>query len=180
MGFVPTCPQDVNGKESSMNRPLGNAGKISAVIVFLMIAVGCCTYRSPDRPVLELDLKLSTDVLVVNKMPGLVPPQGPEMQLTLVVTWPYRSIWKGTCPTSQLYDFSIEYKGETIWKWSEQMAFSQVITFVEIPGGSSRTYTEVWKVDPADIESEGTYTARAIFIASGQEVKKDFEIKFVY
>ena len=126
---------------------------------------------------LEVGLKLGTDILWVNKMPP-APQPSQCMDLTLLVKWPYRSIWEGLCPTTQIYDFSIEHKGKTIWRWSEGRIFAQVITPVRIPGGDYHEFPEVWKINSDDIESEGTYTARALFIASGQEVTKDFEIKF--
>lgn len=128
---------------------------------------------------LEVLLKLGVDVLWVNKMPpGPQPPQ--FMDLTLQVKWPYRSIWEGWCPTTQIYDFSIEYKGKTIWRWSDGKVFGQVMTPVRIPGGRFHEFAETWKFNPNDIKSEGTYTARALFVASGQEASKDFEVKFSY
>ena len=133
--------------------------------------------RAAEEKRLEVGLKLGTDILWVNKMPP-APQPSQCMDLTLLVKWPYRSIWEGLCPTTQIYDFSIEHEDKTIWRWSEGRIFAQVITPVHIPGGDYHEFPEVWKIDPDDIESEGTYTARALFIASGQEVSKDFEIKF--
>jgi hypothetical protein len=128
---------------------------------------------------LVVDLKLGADILWVNKMPPRPQPsQG--MDLTLLVKWPYRSIWEGHCPSTQIYDFFIEHEGKTIWTWSQGKAFAQVITPVYIPGNDFHEFSEVWKINPDDLESEGTYTARAIFIASGQEVSKDFEVKEVH
>lgn len=128
---------------------------------------------------LRVLLRLGTDVLWVNKMPpGPQPPQ--FMDLTLQVKWPYRSIWEGWCPTTQTYDFSIEHKGKTIWRWSDGRIFGQAMTRVYIPGGRFHEFTEGWKFNPNDIELEGTYTARSLFVASGQEASKDFEVKFSY
>ena len=57
--------------------------------------------------------------------------------------------------------------------------FAEVVTPISIPGGSDfHEFPEVWKINPADIVSEGIYTAGALFIASGQEVTKEFEIRF--
>ena len=128
---------------------------------------------------LVVDLKLGTDILWVNKMPP-GPQLSQAMDLTLLVKWPYRSIWEGLCPSTQMYDFFIEHEGKTIWTWSQSKVFAQVITPVHIPGGDFHEFPEVWKVNPEDMVSEGTYTARAIFIASGQEVSKDFEVKMAY
>ena len=135
--------------------------------------------KAREEKGLVADLKLGTDILWVNKMPPRPQPsQG--MDLTLLVKWPYRSIWEGHCPSTQIYDFFIEHEGKTIWTWSQGKAFAQVITPAYIPGGDFHEFPEVWKINPDDLESEGSYTARAIFIASGQEVSKDFEVKEVH
>jgi len=128
---------------------------------------------------LEVRVKPERDVLWVNKMPG-----GGEakqsMGLTLLVKWPYRSIWTGLCPTSQIYDLFVERNGEIIWQWSKEHVFLEVLTPVEVPGGDFIPYTETWYFHPKDIRSEGIYTARGKFIASGQEAIANFEIKFAY
>ena len=129
---------------------------------------------------LEVDLKLETDVLWVNKMPPQKPPIKQSMDLTLLVRWPYRSIWHGLCPTSQIYDFFIMHEDKIIWQWGHGKVFIPVITPVTIPGGEPVEYPVTWHFSPDKIESEGTYTARAIFIASGQEVTRDFEVKFAH
>jgi hypothetical protein len=132
------------------------------------------------QPALELDLRLETDILWVNKMPPTDPQMKQTFDLTLLVKWPYRSIWHGLCPTSQIYDFFIEREGEIIWQWSWGKVFAEVTTLVAIPGGGFVEFPVTWVFSPAEIESEGTYTASALFIASGQGVSKDFEIRFAY
>jgi hypothetical protein len=127
---------------------------------------------------LEIRIKPERDVLWVDKMPGERAKQ--SMALTLLVKWPYRSIWKGLCPTSQIYDLFVERKGEIIWQWSKELVFLDVLTPVEIHGGDFIPYTETWYFHPKDIKSEGIYTARGKFIASGQEAIANFEIKFAY
>lgn len=136
--------------------------------------------EAEKEPALEVDLRLGVDVLWVNKMPSPEPPVQQSMDLTLLVKWPYRSIWKGLCPTSQIYDFFIERKDKIILQWSHGIVFLMVLTPVSIPGGDFIEFPVTWYFSPNEIESEGTYTARAIFIASGQETSKDFEIKFAH
>jgi hypothetical protein len=131
-----------------------------------------------DKNKLKLELMIP-EILWVNKMPG--PGQIKQhMPLTLLVEWPYRSIWKGTCPTTQIYDFTIEKDGKISWKWSKGKRFPQVITPVIIPGGKPMEYPVTWEFLANEIEEEGTYTARALFIASNQAVEKTFEIKFAH
>ncbi len=126
-----------------------------------------------------LELELGTDVLWIDKMPVPKLPRQ-SMDLTLRVQWPARSIWHGQCPTSQLFDFWIERKGEIFWRWSEGKIFQQVITPVTLIGGRWYEYPVLWDVDPDKIEVEGTYTAHAVFIACGREVTNHFEIKFAH
>ena len=136
-------------------------------------------FRKPETEnKLEVDLKLGVDVLLVNKMPSTAPHMEQSMTLALQVMWPFRSIWRGLCPTSQVYDFFIERDEQIIWQWSKGQMFSQALTMVEIVGGRPYEYPVTWHFFPKDIDHEGTYVARAIFIASGQEASKVFEIKF--
>lgn len=101
-----------------------------------------------------------------------------EMKLTLSVLWPYRSIWEGECPNSQLHDFWVEFAGETIWRWSDEQAFLDVITPVAIPGGSEHEFSETWRINPEVITQEGIYTAKALHIASGKQAAVDFKMRF--
>lgn len=144
-------------------------------------------FLNPDEPIeklLDIDLKLQLKdegVLWINKMPSPEPVLSSikNMQLTLLVRWPYRSIWHGTCPTSQLYDFFIENpKGSIIWQWSKCVIFGEKPTLVEIPGGASFEFSVTWNYFDNAIELTGIYKARGVFIASGQEVSEEFEIKF--
>ena len=125
---------------------------------------------------LEVALKPEHEVLWVNKMPPQPKPQG--MNLTLLVKWPYRSIWHGMCPTSQIYDFFIEKDGKIIWQWSKGQMFLMVFTPVNIPGGDPVEYSVQWSFSSEEIQAEGDYLARAVFIASGQEATKAFQVKF--
>lgn len=101
------------------------------------------------------------------------------MKLTLSVLWPYRSIWKGECPSAQLYDFWVEYEGKTIWRWSDEQVFPEVVTPVEIAGGSEHEFSEIWRIDPALITHEGVCTAKVLHIASGKQATTDFKIQFM-
>jgi hypothetical protein len=128
---------------------------------------------------LQVALELEDDTVWIDKMPGS-PAAEQSMNLTLSVTWPYRSIWEGQCQTSQLHDFWVEHEGETVWRWSEGQIFLDVITPVRIPGGSPHKFTEVWPINAATIPGEGIYTAKAIHMASGITVSETFKIKFAH
>jgi hypothetical protein len=161
------------GKKVTIEGKMSNLG-----IVYEKIMDYKPTKEDTKKKGLNLDLKLGANILRVNKVPpGSEPSQ--SMALTLLVQWPYKSIWQGHCPTTQTYDFSIGHKGKVIWRWSDGKFFGQVVTPVRISGGDFQKFAEVaWPINPHEIQSEGTYEARALFIASGQEISKNFEIKF--
>ncbi len=131
---------------------------------------------------MKLDLELKEDTLWIDKTPGPTPKYPPQMKsftLKLSVTWPFKSVWKGECPTSQLYDFGIEDPdGKTIWQWSNCMMFRPETTKVQIPGGSPRAVKAPWYYFEDSIVKEGLYVAKAEFIASGQVIRKPFWVKF--
>lgn len=126
---------------------------------------------------LEVSLKLEHDILWVNKMPPQPKPQ--SMNLILSVRWPYRSIWHGVCPTSQLYDFFVETHGKMIWQWSKGRSFSMIVTPVNVSGGDPVEYSIAWRFSSDEI-LDGDYQARAVFIASGQEAVKSFKVSSAY
>lgn len=161
-----------------LNRKVTIDGKMSySGIEYNTVAPFTQTKALAAANQLKLELKLEHDPLWVDKQPGpRRPPQGTAF--TLRVKWPYRSIWQGQCPTSQIFDFCVEYNGKPIWTWSEGRVFAQVVTPVTIPGGNWHEFSGAWKINPKTIKAEGAYTAKAVFIASGQEVKKSFKIKF--
>jgi hypothetical protein len=126
---------------------------------------------------LEVDLKLEREIIYVHMD---FPPQvGLRINfgLALQVTNPYRHTWTGFCPTTQLYDFFIEKDGKIIWQWSRDKIFAAIITPVQVYCGIPLEYPETWSFSPEDIKEWGTYSAKAVFIPSGQEVSKDFKIE---
>lgn len=132
-----------------------------------------------DAHQLALELKVEPDFVWVDMLPP-GPPARQQIQLTLLVQWPYRSIWEGECPTTQLYDFTVEFEGKLLWRWSDKQVFDAVTTPVKIPGGAPVAYPVIWECDPAELSAEGCYLARATYIASGQTVCREFEVKFAY
>ena len=125
---------------------------------------------------LKIRLQPEAEEIWLNKMPPS--PAAKPFKLTLEVEWPYRSIWKGICPTSQIYDFFVEFEGKRIWQWSQGKFFLQALTPVAIPGGSPHAFSETWLIEPDTIQSEGIYTLRGLFIASAQEIEEQIQIKF--
>lgn len=132
----------------------------------------------PSEHKLDLDLKLEAAVLWVNKMLPATKPQ--YFDLELLVRWPYRSIWYGICPTTQLYDFIVQQGDTVIWQWSRGRHFLPVTTQVDVAGGDWHTYKEIWPVIPSIIPAEGDYDVRAVFIAARQEVVRKLTVKFAH
>jgi hypothetical protein len=132
------------------------------------------------KPEVSLTLEglAPNNILWVNKMPPAQAQLWHKLGFCLRVKWPYRSIWTGVCPTTQIYDFFVEREDEVIWQWSNGKHFSPTVTKIEIPGPNEVDYREAWYFSHEEIESEGDYIARGLFIASGQEVTEEFEVKF--
>lgn len=138
------------------------------------------TRNKADKEPLDVDLKLESEILWVNKQPGVNSISQQSFQLSLLVKYPLRGMWNGITSTSQIYDFIIEYKDKTIWRWSEGKQFLQYNMPIQLIGGHIYEYPESWVFNPKTIESEGTYTVRGIFIASRQEIVKKFQVKFAF
>lgn len=131
---------------------------------------------------LGLKLSLKEDILWVDKMLPAVPEFPPVMKnmaLYFSVQWPYRSIWEEEIPSSQFFDFWIENpRGENIWQWSKSMLFLDEPIKVSVPGGSPYEFKIPWFYYEDAIVQEGMYVIRAKFMASGQEIRKPFWVKF--
>lgn len=169
-------------QDPALQKVLGTKVNITGEMSAGGIQYDSITPYSPPKvadekgPHLNIDLELEADELWLEKMPPS-PPLKP-FKIVLKVEWPYRSIWKGICPTTQIYDFFVEFGGQSIWRWSKNKFFSPVLTPVLIPGGKAQAFLETWIIDPNIIQSEGSYTIRGLFIASGQEAEKQVQIKF--
>ncbi|HRF38598.1 MAG TPA: BsuPI-related putative proteinase inhibitor [Saprospiraceae bacterium] len=158
-------------------------GKMTKVAVAEKSGIHCGYVLNLVEPlVMGLDIDLKEDTLWINKMPGPAmeyPPQMKSIKIKLSVTWPFRSIWHGECPSSQLFDFGIENpEGKTIWRWGQCMMFKPEPTKVQIPGASPKSVTAPWQYFEDAITVEGLYVAKAEFIASGQVIRKPFWVKF--
>lgn len=129
------------------------------------------------------DLKYSLigkpNPLWINKMPPS-PQEPPTLDIAFEVTWPNRSVWEGTCPTTQQLDFFIIRRDFENLTWSEGLVFAQVETPIFIPGPSSIVYKINWVLDPARFTDEGAYILEATFIATGHKETQNLEIKFAH
>ena len=140
-----------------------------------------------SQPWKQLNIAIQTglpnDILWVAREPGPEEVRFPQplrsISLALEVEWPYRSIWRGECPSAQLFDFWLYGPdGRELWQWSEGMIFVNEPTKVEVPGGAPRSAKVQWFFYDRAIPAAGEYLIRAIFLPSGQQVEKTFEVKF--
>ena len=171
-------------QDPNLQKALGSKVTIGGKLSAGKLQYNSITPYSPPKAAgekeqrLKVDLKLETEELWLNKMPPSPPPR--PFKIALEVEWPNRSVWKGICPTSQIYDFFVEFEGQRIWQWSQGKFFLQALTPVAIPGGSPHTFSETWIIEPEKIQSEGLYTVCGLFIASGQETEKQLQIRFAH
>jgi hypothetical protein len=145
-----------------------------------------------DDPLkMQFRLGLKDNTLWVDKQPSphsSFPPEMKKMKVGLSLQWPYRkdadakrSVWSGTAPTSQLYDFWIEDpKGQTIWQWSKSMWFRNKPTEVHVEGGSPHEVRIPWFYFEEALTEPGIYVVRARFIPSDQEIRMAFNVKFAH
>lgn len=128
---------------------------------------------------LIINVKPEKKILYVNQTLPQDPQKIQSFKFSLLVKWPFRSIWHGLCPTSHKYDFWVWHGGKCLWHWAEGRVFAPVNTPVVISGGDFIEFPEVWTFSPYDIKSEGTYLVVGLYIASGQIATAPFEVKLV-
>ncbi|MGD8455258.1 MAG: hypothetical protein PVF83_02650 [Anaerolineales bacterium] len=124
-------------------------------------------------------LTVEPDPLVINKMPPS--PEKPVLHIEFEIQWPFRSVWKGECPTSQTVEFEISRRGFDSLTWSQEMGlmFLEVVTPIYIPGPSSNITRVEWELDPDKFDDSGAYLLTATFLATGHMETQNFEIEIV-
>jgi hypothetical protein len=142
----------------------------------------------PGKPEEGLELALMLEGIrnnvIWNHPPEAAKSGGPTLEqlvMTLRVRWPFRSIWKGTCPTTQVYDFAI-YEGngqgrKEIWRWSDGRPFAQIETLVTVRGGDFRDFAREVVHYPMGMLGEGVYTVEGVFVAAGLRVERVVEAR---
>lgn len=73
-----------------------------------------------------------------------------------------------TFPSAQRYDFVVKKGKETIWQWSEDWTFAQVLGRYELGPGDTMTYRHVWDQTKADGTKPGlgAYTLEGMLMIS--------------
>lgn len=66
-------------------------------------------------------------------------------------------------PSSQIYEFIVyDIDNKEVWRWSDGMYFTQVVTPVTFKPGQAREYSQTWKTagtEPGEFRVQGYYLA---------------------
>lgn len=136
---------------------------VALVLSVVLLSPGCGSGDSGESTPSRVSSVESGDGITVslNASPDATP-VGRDISLTLTVqnTSPENNSFE--LGSGQTYDFiAYSNEGEEVWRWSEGMFFTQVVTAVTIePGGS-----EVFEVSWSTMElNPGEYTVEGIFL----------------
>lgn len=78
-----------------------------------------------------------------------------------------------TFPTGQSFDFVVEREGREVWRWSEDMMFTQAIREETLAPGETRSYSATWE-PPAGIG--GRLTVRGFLTAQQERAEQRTEL----
>jgi hypothetical protein len=97
--------------------------------------------------------------------------RGETIQFELTVRNRLESSATAEFPTTRTSDFVVvrEHTSDVVWKWSDDQAFSEVVTSIDFAPGETRTFTVTWNqvlANGAQLRS-GTYEARGVLVYSG-------------
>jgi hypothetical protein len=142
-------------------------GQVSWVALVALVVPGCAPPGPSDG---------GGDVLD----PGLVPSLNVQVEpgsvrFTLNVTNASAGPVVLEFPSSQRYDFSVESTaGETLWTWSADRSFAQVVGADTLAAGATVTYEAEWVAE----RRPGAYVAVGRVTSTSQpvELRTEFEI----
>lgn len=66
--------------------------------------------------------------------------------------------------TGQQYDFWVTVEGSELWRWSDEMVFTQALTELTIPPQTAETFAQSWVAEEA-----GTFVGHGVVLAEGYE-----------
>jgi hypothetical protein len=145
-----------------------------------------------DQKISKLGMSLSflgntysaeEQMMWVDKMPvsGGPPPWLYNLRIILEYKWLAEGDFRGQCPTSQFFDFTIhDPKGNLIWEWGKTIRFNNTDKSFELTGKQKYTFTVDWPFFNNTIEYDGEYTVTAKFLATGNIIRKKLVVTFVY
>jgi hypothetical protein len=115
-----------------------------------------CKPAKPD--LLAADLKLNEGSYAV----------GEPIVMTIEVTNKADRTITLTFPSAQRYDFIVKRGKQTIWRWSDERMFAQVVGRHEIAPGETLAYEYTWDQTTADGTKPelGAYTVEGLLMLS--------------
>ncbi|MBE0663078.1 MAG: hypothetical protein IH597_11500 [Bacteroidales bacterium] len=119
----------------------------------------------------------------VNKMPqiGGPPPFLNNLKIILDYRWLAVGEYRGSCPTSQFFEFTIHDPNRTlIWEWGKTIKFSNTHNSFELTGNYKYSFNVDWPFFNHAIQHEGDYIVTAKFLATGNILKKTLKVTFVH
>ncbi len=97
-----------------------------------------------------------------------------SVRFTYMVTNTSGSPIELTFPTGQSFDFVVLDNGREVWRWSEDMMFTQAIRSETLRPDETRTYHAVWT--PAR-SVRGNYTVRGFLTAQEHRAEQQAEVQ---
>jgi hypothetical protein len=88
---------------------------------------------------------------------------GDSVRFTLRITNTSGRPLELTFPTGQSFDFVVTQDGRQVWRWSDDMMFTQAIRNERLAAEETRTYSETWRPRPGmrgEFTVQGTLTAQ--------------------
>jgi hypothetical protein len=132
----------------------------------LLLAVGCGMHNGTEtRPGADPDLVASMDIRVA----------GDTVQFGLHVTNTSADPVVAEFTSGQRYDFVVRTAaGEVVWRWSDEMGFTQALGTETVESGGWLQYRESWAAGGRS----GRYIAEARLVSSNRpiELRMEFEL----
>jgi hypothetical protein len=107
-------------------------------------------------------------------------PSGAPVRLTLAVANPGSAPVTLQFATSQKFDFEVRRGGVTVWRWSADRMFTQVLTSLTLAPGARQSFAETWKQqdNKGQPVPAGEYEAIATLTTMGRPQPQSAPIRF--
>jgi hypothetical protein len=131
--------------------------------LFALLLSACAPAGTPpgERTVAEAPTEMPMDQPLATSLRA--EPQAGSVLFTLQVTNATEEPVELVFNSGQEFDFVVQ-RGETrVWRWSDEMMFTQAIQHLTLSPGETRTYTAAWSPEaetPGDFEVTGILTAQ--------------------